>query len=56
MIKIFEVIFRAIVPWLTDIENDKFQNDYYDSYLSKIYIFFFVNGGRWSSHPQPSNQ
>lgn len=43
MIKIFQCIFQFVVKGLTDFENHKFQEDYFNSYLWKLFLFEFVN-------------
>jgi hypothetical protein len=43
MIKIFQYIFQFVVKGLTDFENHKFQEDYFNSYLWKLFLFEFVN-------------
>eukprot|EP00747_Dinoflagellata_sp_TGD_P117409 gnl/TRDRNA2_/TRDRNA2_172601_c0_seq1.p1 gnl/TRDRNA2_/TRDRNA2_172601_c0~~gnl/TRDRNA2_/TRDRNA2_172601_c0_seq1.p1 ORF type:complete len:952 (-),score=137.05 gnl/TRDRNA2_/TRDRNA2_172601_c0_seq1:125-2980(-) len=42
-IKIFEYIFNNIVDSMTEFENHMHQADYYNSYLSKQFIFHSVN-------------
>jgi hypothetical protein len=42
-IKIFEYIWNTIAPKLAEFENHKHQNDYYDSYLWKHFLFQAVN-------------
>jgi len=42
-IKVFGAIFYSVASWLTNYENHKFQDDFYDSFLWKIFLFEFVN-------------
>jgi hypothetical protein len=42
-IKVSELIFARMVVFLTDFENHKYQEDYFNSYLSKYFGFQFVN-------------
>jgi hypothetical protein len=42
-IKVFEYIWNVIAPVLAEFENHKYQNDYYDSYLWKHFLFQAVN-------------
>lgn len=43
IIQIFTLIYNPLVEKLTLAENHKFREDYYDSYLVKMFIFQFVN-------------
>merc|ERR1740138_455224 len=43
MIKVFSSAFEAVVPLLVDFENHKFQGDYFNSYLWKLFLFDYVN-------------
>jgi len=43
MIKVFELIYGRIVRFLTDLENHKHEDSYYDSYLWKQFLFQTVN-------------
>jgi hypothetical protein len=42
-IKIFEAIWNSIAPWLTEFENHKYPNDFYNSYLWKLFLFQAIN-------------
>merc|ERR1719491_595460 len=42
-IKVFELLFHAMATRLTELENHKFQRDWYDSFLWKKFIFYAVN-------------
>merc|ERR1719262_364156 len=42
-IKIFEFSWNSIAPWLTEFENHKYPNDFYNSYLWKSFLFQAVN-------------
>jgi hypothetical protein len=42
-IKIFQTIFRFLTRWLTNFENHKMHEDYFNSYLWKLFLFEFVN-------------
>jgi hypothetical protein len=42
-IKVFGAIFYSVACLLTNYENHKFQDDYHDSFLWKIFLFEFVN-------------
>jgi hypothetical protein len=43
MIKLFGIIFRSMAILLTDYENHKFQDDYHNNLLWKLFLFEFVN-------------
>lgn len=43
MIQVFQFIFNKMAESLTKAENHKYQYDYYNSYLRKLFIFQFVN-------------
>merc|ERR1740138_998756 len=43
LIKFFSVIFEIIVPKLVDFENHKYQEDYFNSYVWKLFLFDYVN-------------
>jgi len=42
-IKMFEVIWNILCPLLTEFENPKYADDYYNSFLIKMFLFGFVN-------------
>jgi len=42
-IKIFEFIWNILCPILTEFENPKYADDYYNSFLIKQFLFGFVN-------------
>jgi hypothetical protein len=42
-LKLFEVIWNALTPVLTEFENHKYHSTYYDSYIWKNFAFQFVN-------------
>jgi len=42
-IKVFGAIFHWIAVKITNYENHKFQDDYYNSFLWKLFLFEFVN-------------
>lgn len=41
--KVFEVVFKGVSKKLTDFENHKYEDDYYNSYIWKAFLFEFVN-------------
>jgi hypothetical protein len=43
MIKVFQMIFHALVNYLVEFENHKFHEDYFNSYLWKLFVFEYVN-------------
>merc|ERR1719409_404859 len=43
MMKVFEVVFKVVVKLLNDFENHKYEDDYYNSYIWKAFLFEFVN-------------
>lgn len=43
MIQVFQFTYNAIAETMTKMENHKYQNDFYGSYLMKLFIFQFVN-------------
>merc|ERR1719409_103350 len=43
MMKVFEVVFKVVVKLLNDFENHKYEDDYYNSYIWKSFLFEFVN-------------
>merc|ERR1719161_3491402 len=43
VIKALQFVFGFVVRFLTDFENHKYQIDYFDSYLWKLFVFEFVN-------------
>eukprot|EP00929_Paragymnodinium_shiwhaense_P058980 TRINITY_DN29524_c0_g1_i1.p1 TRINITY_DN29524_c0_g1~~TRINITY_DN29524_c0_g1_i1.p1 ORF type:complete len:1011 (-),score=307.77 TRINITY_DN29524_c0_g1_i1:86-3118(-) len=43
MMKVFELVFKMVVKKLTDFENHKYEEDYYNSYVWKSFLFEFVN-------------
>jgi len=42
-IKIFEFIWNMLCPILTEFENPKYADDYYNSFIVKQFLFGFVN-------------
>lgn len=42
-IKIFEFIWNILCPILTEFENPKYADDYYNSFIVKQFLFGFVN-------------
>jgi len=42
-IKIFELIWNILCPILTEFENPKYADDYYNSFIVKQFLFGFVN-------------
>merc|ERR1719162_1509744 len=45
-IKIFEFLFNILAGFLTEWENHKFSDSFYNSYLIKQFLFSFVNSCR----------
>jgi hypothetical protein len=43
IVQVFTQTFNFMSEALTDAENHKYQEDYYNSYLAKMFIFQFVN-------------
>jgi len=43
MIQVFQFIYNGVAEYMTKKENHKYQVDFYNSYLMKLFIFQFVN-------------
>jgi hypothetical protein len=43
MVKVFQFIFQYLVQLLVDFENHKFPEDWFNSYLWKLFLFEYVN-------------
>merc|ERR1719498_1516208 len=43
MIQAFQQIWYRMAEWLTEKENHKFQQDFYNSFLTKVCVFQFIN-------------
>jgi hypothetical protein len=43
IIKFFSVVFEMVAPILVNFENHKYQADYFDSYVWKLFLFDYVN-------------
>lgn len=43
IIKVFQIIFQLLVKQLVEFENHKFAEDYFNSYLWKLFLFEYVN-------------
>jgi hypothetical protein len=42
-IKVFQIVFHLFVHALVEFENHKFHEDYFNSYLLKLFVFEYVN-------------